>query len=233
MRVRLGVRLGRAALVAAALAPTLGLLLSGCAGFEEETPLSVLSAAESDMADLTSMRLRTTQYAGGVRETRDLIVTRAGDCAGTVTTGGASVQVLRVSGSVWIRPDEGYWPLLFDGPLVTNLGDTWIELASSTRLDRSCDIDEPYESFVGSPRDLSWLNAGPDEIAGLAVVRLEGERGDGVVVEVAVAVEDPHRVVEMTLRGIGRGSAELYGFDDGAEVEPPAPGDVVQVEDLR
>ncbi|WP_309648734.1 hypothetical protein [Nocardioides sp.] len=219
--------------LAASLALSSALALVACAGFEQETPLSVLAAAEADMADLTSLRLRTTDYARGVKETRDLVVTRAGDCAGTVTTAGASVQVLRVAGEVWIRPDEGYWPLVFDGPLVSNLADTWIHLTSSSELDRFCDIDEPYRAFVGSPRDLSWRNAGPDELAGLAVVRLEGERPDGTLVDVAVTVDAPHRVVAMELSGAGRGSVELYGFDDGAEVDPPDPGDVVEVEDLR
>lgn len=223
----------RAALASPLVALPLALVLTACAGFEQETPLSVLAAAEADMADLTSLRLRTTDYVGGVRETRDLVVTRDGDCAGTVTTAGASVQVLRVAGEVWIRPDEGYWPLVFDGPLVTNLADTWIHLTSSSEIDRFCDIDEPYRTFVGSPRDLSWGNAGPDELAGLAVVRLEGERDDGTLVDVAVTVDDPHLIVAMELSGAGRGSAELYGFDDGVEVDPPDPGDVVEVEDLR
>ncbi|SFH93383.1 hypothetical protein [Nocardioides psychrotolerans] len=222
-----------ASLLMLPLVLSLGLSLVGCAGFEEETPLSVLAAAESDMADLSSMRLRTTEYAGGVKETRDLVVTRAGDCAGTVTTAGASVQVLRVSGEVWIRPDEGYWPLVFEGPLVANLGDTWIRLTSSAELDRFCDIDAPYRAFVGSPRDLTWLNTGPGELAGVAVVRLEGARDDGTRVGVAVTVDEPHRIVAMELGGAGRGSAELYGFDDGTLVEPPDPGDVVQVDDLR
>ncbi|GEP33354.1 hypothetical protein NSZ01_11220 [Nocardioides szechwanensis] len=206
--------------------------VTGCAGFEQETPLSVLAAAEQDMAALDSVRLRTEEYDEGVKETRDLLVTSDGECAGTVTTDGASLEVIRTGGRTWVRPDEGSWPQIFDGPPMSNLADTWVQLDTSALLDRLCDLDDPYLEFVGNPRDLDLENVGTEQLAGVEVVRIRGESDDGVMVSVAVDVDDPHHVLEMELTGADRGHAELYDFDGTVRIKPPDPAHVVHVDDL-
>ena len=205
---------------------------TGCAGFEQETPLSVLAAAEQDMAALTSVRMRTEEYDEGVKETRDLVVTRNGECAGTVTTDGASLQVIRTGGRTWVQPDEGSWPQIFDGPPMSNLANTWVRLEDSALLDRLCDLDDPYLVFVGNPRDLDLENLGTEQLAGAEVVRIRGESDDGVTVSVAVSVDEPHHVLEMVLSDADRGHAELYDFDSRVRIKPPDAAHVVHVDDL-
>jgi hypothetical protein len=215
-----------------AVAVLLVVTATGCAGFEEETPLSVLAAAEQDMGELSSVRLRTAEYDGGVKETRDLLVARDGECEGTVTTDGASLQVIRTGGHTWVRADEGSWPQIFGGPPISNVDDSWVLLETSELLDRLCDIDAPYVAFVGNPRDLDLENLGSGQLAGVEVVRIRGESDAGVTVTVAVSVDEPHHVLEMELSGADRGHAELYDFDGVVRIRPPDPADVVRVEDL-
>lgn len=192
----------------------------------------MLAAAEQDMEALSSVRIRTEEYDEGVKETRDLVITRDGECAGTVTTDGASLQVIRTGGRTWVRPDEGFWPQIFDGPPMSNLANTWVQLEDSALLDRLCDLDDPYLAFVGNPRDLDLENLGTELLAGTEVVRIRGESDDGVTVSVAVSVDEPHHILEMELSAADRGHAELYDFDGTVRIKPPDAAHVVHVDDL-
>lgn len=211
----------------------LSTLLSGCSSFADETPLSILDAAEQDMGQVTSMRILSEEFDSGVKETRDLRVTADGDCVGTVTQNGASVKVIRIDDMTFIRPDESYWPLIVGpsgGPLVSSLDDKWIVLDDTTFLDGPCDITQPYTFFVGDKRALDLENLGRDVIEGTDVVRLRGEDETGAVLEVAVTIDEPHLVLEMNLSGLDRGHAELSLFGDGIDVSTPAEGDTVHVQ---
>lgn len=182
---------------------------------------------------LDSVRIAGTVVDAGDLLKVDLTITSRGDCDGTIRVGGGKAQLRRVGPQTWFQANEKFWIASTDatqGPVIAALvGARWVEFPGeeAASFDDVCDLDELLEStndaVVGD-------NLGLGTVAGREVVQVDtgdaAAGGDSSVA--AVSVAEPHYILE--LDGGPDGSFRFSEFDESPPIEPPAPGDIFDLE---
>lgn len=215
-------------------------LLAGCGGgFAEESADTITSAAAEDMKAVKTLRMAGELTSGEQTLQLDLGLDTDGNCGGTVTLADgddASLEILRVDGSTWMKPSEGFWQT-YAGPaadqVVAAVGDKWVVLPEDQAADfaSQCDLDE-FTSELGSEDAESEVGE-TSEIDGQEVVMITSETSEGDPLEAAVATDEPHHVLQLEVTdGAEPGTLTFSDFDEDLDLEAPADDDVVDLASL-
>jgi hypothetical protein len=156
----------------------LAVLAAGCGGSSSSTPGASASAALSGgpLAALTARQIMTkaiadfkasssVHVAGSERDsgqtfTMDMTVGASG-CTGTVGLGGqGSVRLLRIGGTIWIKPDDKYWK----SALQATPGDLPAVEGKYVRLSPNGPATSSFSSFCYLSQLASQLSAGEDRV---------------------------------------------------------------------
>ena len=216
------------------------LLLSGCGGgFAEESADAITKAAEEDMKAVETLRMTGELTTAEQTLQLDLGLDTDGNCRGTVALSegdDASLEILRVDGSTWMKPSEGFWQT-FAGPaadqVVAAVGDKWVVLPEEQAADfaNQCDLDE-LTSELGS-EDTEAEVGETSEVDGQEVVIIESETDEGDPLSASIAVDEPHYVLQLEVtEGEEPGTLTFTDFDADLDLEAPAEDDVVDLASL-
>lgn len=214
------------------------LLVAGCGGgFAEESADSITSAAAEDMKAVKTLRMAGELTSGEQTLQLDLGLDTDGNCGGTVTLADgddASLEILRVDGSTWMKPSEGFWQT-YAGPsadqVVAAVGDKWVVLPEEQAADfaSQCDLDELTSELGADDAEVGETS----EVDGQEVVLITSETDEGDPLEAAVATDEPHHVLQIKVtEGAEPGTLTLSEFDEELGLEAPADDDVVDLASL-
>lgn len=154
------------------------------------------------------------------------------DVLGTMTIDGAAVELLRVGGQAYIRPDEKFWSQ-FGGAdagatMAQLMGDRWAKISSK---------DAQFEEFfqITEPADLlkpdgAVTKGETKTVNGVAAIGISEAGSDGGTLYVATTGE-PYPLLMEGPPGKGQLSFGDFGaaFED---IKAPAAGDVVDLDKL-
>lgn len=216
------------------------LLVAGCGGgFADESAGTITSAAAEDMKAVKTLRMAGELTSGEQTLQLDLGLDTDGNCGGTVTLAyedDASLEILRVDGSTWMKPSEGFWKT-YAGPtaeqVVAAVGDKWVVLPEEQAADfaSQCDLDE-LTSELGA-EDAEAEVGETFDLEGQEVVMIMSETDDGDALEAAVATDEPHHVLQLQVTdGAEPGTLSFSEFDEELGLEAPADDDVVDLASL-
>lgn len=200
--------------------------------FADRSPGEIIRAAQEEMQALDTVRISGDVVADGELLGVDLTITAAGDCDGTISSGGGSAQLRRIGADTWFLADEAFWIASTDatqGPFIAStVGERWVAVpaADAESFGQVCDLDELLSTMgaVGAGDVL-----GPGTVAGQDVVEVDTggvtSGGSGVA---SVATADPHYL--LALEAGDDGSFRFSEFDAPFSARAPAAGDVFDLE---
>jgi hypothetical protein len=205
------------------------LLLTACGSspLEGKNGTEVAAAAADALEEAGAVHATGTMTMDGDEGEIDLQL-QGDDAAGTVSLGGADLELISLDGTAYMKGSPDFWAMsglpeeaaaTFDGQWVIVPGDaaggfTDFSLAGfveELRNPTDSDIKDEVES---------------DEVDGQDVVVVEQENGSTI----KVADDDPSYPLEMTSKGDSEGTVTFSGF--GEEEEISAPADAVKLEEL-
>ncbi len=200
--------------------------------FTGQSADEIATASREAMRGLTSLRLDGTVDQDGQQLEIDLAVSTAGDCTGTISLAGASVEVLGVGGEAWIRPSEEFWRKQL-GPqadaVIKQVGDKWVpQPAGDKSFQRLCDLDQLLEELV-TPDGATYEKGEVSELAGEEVVAIESTDTDGETSTGYVQVGGEHYLVKAESQGDTAGSVTFSAFDEPVGAKAPAAGEVAEL----
>ncbi len=153
------------------------------------------------------------------------------DVLGTMTLDGARVELLRVGGQMFIRPDEKFWTQTVGdagATMVQLMGDKWAKLSS-----KDADFQEFFQ--IAEPAELlkpeGTLSKGATKtVNGVEAIGIVEAGADGGTLYVATTGE-PYPVLVEGPAGQGQLAFGDFGatFDD---IKAPAAADVIDLDKL-
>jgi len=219
-------------------ATTAGLLLAGCGGgsdFASQSSTDIIAAARDAMADVESVRLtgEVPEDAGPI--TLDVRASRGGDCSGSISVEGATVEILSVDGETLIRPDEAFWQQQAGegaADIIAAVGDRWVSTGDDDGFAELCDLDQLFDELgADADEDDAGEVGETSEIDGREVVAVAGEE-DGGTATAFIATDDPHHILRLTFSGDEEGQVDLTEFNEPVEVERPADDEITSFDEL-
>jgi hypothetical protein len=205
------------------------LLLSACGGdspLEGKTGEEVAALAADALEEAGAVRISGTMTTDGEEGEVDLQL-QGDDAAGTITLGGAEIELISVGGDVFMKADPEFWASFgmpedaaaqFDGQWVAVPGDAAEDFADFSLTG----IAEELRSPDGEIKD----ETRKDELDGEDVVVVEQEDGSSLT----VADDDPAYPLEMT--GADDSEGTLTFSNHGDEEDISAPDDVLDLESV-
>ncbi|MEO3763112.1 hypothetical protein [Streptomyces sp. B8F3] len=233
----------RKSVVAAALVSALGVTaLSACGS--EDSGLASKSAEEIKDETATAMRSAKSmtldfQQTGAAATAMKLSVTKGGECAGTVTTQGATAEIRRVDGTSYMKPDTKFWEQNAGSPeqaqlIEATVGDRWVEMgAGQDDFASFCDLDTVLKDMddedKGDKKD-NTEKGDEGEVRGTPTITLIAKE-DGETTRVHIATEGEPYILKMEMEGGDEpGTAEFSEFNE--KVDVTAPADAVSLDEL-
>ncbi len=199
--------------------------------FAGEKAADIIDAASTDMGKLKSVHLNADITSEGSTVGMDLSLNTDGNCAGTISVGGGSAEVLSVDGSSWFKADEAFWREQAGAQadqVLTLVGDKWV-VDESNQFGSFCDLDSLLED-VGDPDDLEDITTdGTEDVDGEEAVKVVGT-DEGSETTMFVAVDEPHYILKVEVTGDDAGEATFTEFDEDVEVEAPAEEDTISLQ---
>ncbi|WP_244930915.1 hypothetical protein [Nocardioides sp. W7] len=227
-------------------------LLTGCGGdddsgngggskssssFTDQSGAEIAEAAKDAMAGLESVRVSGSISSDGEEIALDLAVSTAGECAGSVSVGGASAELLGADGTAWFKPSDEFW--LAQGgeqaqTIIDLVAGRWVVMpAGDEGFGEFCDLDSLLEELVDNDEENTYEKGDVSEIDGteaIAITNTDGEDGPSVG---HVQVEGDHYLLKMErTEGDDQGAITFSDFDAEVPVEAPAAEDTVDLDEL-
>ncbi|WP_407560986.1 hypothetical protein [Streptomyces sp. 184] len=233
----------RKSVVAAALVSALGVtVLSACGseddGLASKSPAEIKDETVAAMRSAKSMTL-DLQQTGAEEMAMKLSVTKGGECTGTITTQGATAEILRVDGTSYMKPDSKFWEMNAGSPeqaqlIESAVGDRWVDMGAGQEDFASfCDLDKMLEDVddEGKGDKKEKTEKGDEgEVRGTPTITLIAKE-DGETTRVHVATEGEPYILKMEMvDGDEPGTAEFSGFNE--KVDVTAPADAVSLDEL-
>jgi len=221
----------------------LGVLLTACGGgdsdFTDQSGKKIADASKSAMKGLDSVKVAGTIKTDGQEMTIDLQTNDKGDCTGSIGIGDGSAELLGVGGDVWFKPDEAFWRTSAGDSadqILAVVGDKWVVVPSSgDGFDQFCDIDELLDQMLSSEddEDSKYTKGKTVEVDGDDAIAVDNTSEDDGTSTGYVLVDAPHYLVKIDkTEGEDTGSVAFSEFDEKFDVEAPAEGDVIDLDNL-
>lgn len=199
--------------------------------FTSQSAEEIVTAAKDAMTSAESMRFAGEITDGGDTIQIDNRVARSGDCAGTVggDNFGGSSEFVQVGKRAWIRPDEDFWrtavPQAAD-QIIARVGDRWVQTPlDQVGLNASCDLESLLEEL--DPAEAGEVGEVGD-VDGQEAVAVSSTAEEETTMW--IATEEPHHVLRLESSAEDDGGTITFSdFDEVEEIEPPAKGEVAQL----
>ena len=225
--------------VRAGLAAAAVLALAGCGGgddFAKQSSSDIISAAKTDMQDLSSLSMHGDITSSGQKIGFDLDVTTKGDCQGTLRVGDGAAQIVSVGGDSWMKPDTAFWEQQAGDQakaIEDAVGDKWVAIpGSSDSLSSACDLDSLLSKLKDGKGDSQGTVGDTSSVGGQDAVEVTSkESGDDV--KAYVATEDKHYILKLEIdSGDSPGSVTFDNFDKDFAIQAPDSADVTDLSSL-
>jgi hypothetical protein len=190
----------------------------------------IVNKAVAALSTVGSYRLSGEMTEGGETFKLDIKVS-GGDVLGSITLGGATVELLGVDGQQFIRPDATFWKDVAGddtGTMAQLLGDRWAKVGAG---------DEEFADFftIADAKELltpdgSLTKGDPKTIAGVSAIGIVDGSADGGTLYVATTGE-PYPLLMEGPAGEGQLVFSDFGatFDD---IKAPAASEFVDLDKL-
>ena len=217
----------------------LGVLLSACGGsdFSDQSGQDIADASKAAMKKLTSVKVSGSVKTNGQEVTIDMQSSDTGDCTGSIGVAGGKAELLGADGTVWFKPDEAFWRASAGGSadqIIALVGDKWVVVPPNGGFDQFCDTDELLDGMLtGKDDDTTYTKGDVEEVDRVEAIPVKHKSGDGSSTGF-VRVDAPHYLVKIEKAdGDDSGNVTFSEFDTSFEVEAPAPGDIVDLDNLK
>jgi hypothetical protein len=169
--------------------------LAGCGG--SGNALSGLTAdqiagkAVADFSSAPAVTMSGAFTSSGQAFAISLTLTRAQGCSGAVSAGNTgSVQLIKVGGTLWIKPDSRFWTTegLTNASVLKALSGKYVETGSGSsmsQLGTLCDVSQLVQALGASDHGMS--EGATTTISGQQAVRITGTDGTVLYVTDAAA----------------------------------------------
>lgn len=210
---------------------------AGDSSFTDQSGKEIVDAAREAMAGLESVRVDGSITSDGQEIALDLAVSTAGECAGTVSIGGASAELLGTDGTTWFKPSEEFWTAQVGEQaqtIIDLVAGRWVVMPSDDdSFGEFCNLDSLIEELVENDDDGTYEKGEISEIDGteaIAVTNTDEEDGPSVG---HVQVEGDHYLLKVErTEGDDQGAITFSDFNAEVSVEVPAEEDVVDLNEL-
>jgi hypothetical protein len=210
---------------------------SGSPDFEQQTGAQIAAAGAAAMQDLGSLRYRLSVRGGENPVAVDVRATDEGACAGSIALGGGQIKIRGLRDEQWFKADPAAWRQIspdHSRRLVKAAGDHWVKDAGF-EVANFCFYQELLGSMLDEVGTGTWFAAGPDQIDGHDVIRVQSADSRNGLVVAAVRVDEPHFLAEYERTDDSDGAVSTGRFSEfGVDVEVTAPAhdDVVDLSSL-
>jgi hypothetical protein len=206
--------------------------------FDEQTGAQIAAAGAAAMKDLDSLRLRLSVKGGENPVSVDIRATKDGTCTGSIALGEGRIQLRGLKDQQWFKADPAAWRQIspdHSAKLIKAAGDHWVQDAGF-EVANFCLYQQVLGPVVDEVGAGSWFSAGPDQLDGHDVVRVQSVDPRNGLVTAAVRVDEPHFLAEYqrtddTDGAVSTGRFSEFGVD--VDVAAPADDDVVDLSSLR
>ncbi|MEV5505656.1 hypothetical protein [Streptomyces orinoci] len=188
--------------------------------------------AKQALMSATSLHIKVAR-ADGTGKTVDLSVNRQGDCMGTASNQGASVELIKIGDRVWMKPDDAYWQQhsnrseagkLFKGHYLygTTADD---KLKKTTRM---CNLAAVQASMAkDSDSNDGFTKGAPATVNGQPVIPLTNPKK--TVIDVAATGKPyPLEIIEA-----GKSKVDFSDFDKPVQPKEPPADQTVDIAKLK
>jgi hypothetical protein len=203
-------------------------VLDGCGGSSHEgngvagkSPPAILAAAQAASGAATSVHVRGSIEGASAHESFDIAILARRGTRGTVTSGGASFELIETAGTVYLKGDAAFYERVGGREAARRLqGKSLKASATDPRVRpvlRLTDLNGLVSvSLAGHSR---LAGAGRRVIDGVSVV---GVRDPVKGETVYVATNGPPYPVQISKSGLGAGSLTLDRWNAPVALVPPA-----------
>ncbi len=206
------------------------------AEFADQTYDEIKQAAIDAMGDLTSVHVEAEISSEGQGATLDLSMDADGNCAGTVSFGDVSAEVLQADGGAWFKPNAELLIQQFgeeQGPdAIEFVADSWVADTNGQVTPNNCDLAGFIEQVTSDEEEETNTEVGDlEELDGADVVTLtfSNEDGDGIV---KILATGDHYIATFAVDGANPGEVTFSEFDEKVETEAPADDEIVDLADF-
>lgn len=205
-------------------------------GFADQGYEDIKQAALDAMAELESVHVEADIQSEGQGAQLDVSMSADGNCTGTVSFGGISVEVLQAEDGAWFKPSQELLQQQFgdQAPAVSDfVGDSWVADTNGDVTPTNCDLEGFIQQVIADEADETNTEvAGVEDLDGEDVVRLNftNEQGDG---SAYILAEGEHYLAKLEVQGDEPGTVMFSEFNEEVSTEAPAPDEVVDLADFQ
>jgi hypothetical protein len=208
---------------------------SGDKGFADQGYDKIKAAALEAMDSLDAVHVAAGIESEGQSVTLDISMSADGDCAGNVSFGEVSAELLQADGEAWFKPSP---ELLAQqvGDQVTAVaefvGDSWVVDTQGEVTPSNCDLASFIDELSDDEAETDTEVAGVEDLDGEEVVRLDytNDSGDG---RAYIRTEGEHYIAKIEIEGDEPGTVVFSEFDEEVGTEAPADSEVVDLADFQ
>lgn len=189
---------------------------SPASSYAKKPVKQIVKDAKTAFAGLTSMHIQGSLRDKGQTTRVNLSVSRAGECAGTLSEGRGTASIIVGPSGAYLKGNAAFWRSN-EGAQAAALAGRWFT-GFPARLQRElCSAKQLFGILRGGPGHHARLAA--VRVHGVPAVRITSKQKDGVY-NVYVAATSPHYLLRMDVAG--QGQFNLSGFDKPVNTTPPA-----------
>ncbi|MEU2286065.1 hypothetical protein ABZ614_29725 [Streptomyces sp. NPDC013178] len=206
------------------------------------TPAQIAEESRLAMTKLKSFKVKGGVSSDGEEMTVDFTVAAKGSCQGTFTSGGASADIRKVGGAMYMKGDEKFWQQTGSeegssseetNALTELLKGRWFKLpAGDAKADEFpfCDVTMLFEKDTD---EIPITRGAEAEVNGTHAVTLTRKDGAETMTLLVSAEEEPYALRMTNEGGKQPGSLEFSAFNEPVTVTPPPASEVIDSEKLK
>jgi hypothetical protein len=194
-------------------------------------PSEIVSRARAALQKAKSFRVKGSTVDDGQQITIDLKVSNV-DVGGVLSLGGAKVQLLRVAGKQYIKPNKAFWKLSGGkqaDQIVEVVGDRWVKVPANDKNFGSLFAVTDIKNLIKPEGTVT--KGGTKTFAGTPAIGLVDHGSEPSTLYVATAGEPYPLAIE------GKADADSLTFSDFgttfADVKAPSAADVLDLGKLK
>lgn len=204
--------------------------------FTDGSGEEIAQTAKDAMAGLESVRVAGAITSDGQEIGLDLAVSKAGECAGTVSIGGASAELVGADGQAWFKPSDEFWTAQAGEQaqtIIDLVAGRWVVMpADDDSFGQFCDLDALLEELVTSEDDGTYEKGEVTDVDGTDAIAVTSTDESGPSVGY-VQVDGEHYLLKVErTEGDEPGTITFADFDAEVPAEAPAEEDTVDLDEL-
>ncbi|WP_030763024.1 hypothetical protein [Streptomyces sp. NRRL F-2664] len=221
-----------------------GAALADDNGMADKSAQAIADASRKAMSEVTSMRMVAKVTEGAGTTGLDIRFDEAGSCVGSVTPPGGSgrAEVIKRGDDVWMKLDDELLRAqapgaaaedaiaLIDGRYLHGTTDN----AMLRDFAQFCDLDHFKKEFSAKPAGERLTKGPTTTVDGRPAITVTGKRGGDTGTYEVSTQDEPYLLRIQGAKASGeRVQATFSAFDEPVRAQPPAPGDTVDLSELR